>query len=237
MTAPQTHEITVAIAPKSLATLIDLGASLYALPAFQTSNHTGRPLVVQAISPLSPTVAIRWTEIYQGFVSRTALSDGLTNPVKRTIVAGSTSPARLGQVLTVSETLEFVPTNNGTDGAITMRTDQPGPLSCGIAYGDEFRLSCALTLAPGIEAVIVPVQSLFLMFSTSQFEVGAWVEQSSGEGLLVTMANVAARTVTFDQSATPPWREASNAWAQLVAAGESLPNLLRRIPPSNTPRK
>jgi len=83
--------------------------------------------------------------------------------------------------------------------------------------------------------VIAPAQCVFLMFSTSAFELGAWVEQSSGDGLLVDMTGADARAVTFDLTAAGGWIEADQAWARAVAAGTGLPGLLRTIPSPNIP--
>lgn len=236
MSTPQAHQLTIVIEPASLGQLIALGVNLYAFLGFRSSNRTGAPLVVQAVTQLSASMNIGWTETYQGFVSRTLLSDGVDEPAKRTIKAASSSPVRLAQALTVTSTFELAPSPDGADGAVTFRQSLANELTCGLAYGDAFAPACAATLVSGVDVVIEPVQLVYLMLSSSQFDVGAWVAASSGQGLLVDMTGVDARTVTFDNTVPNAWREADQEWAQSVPPGRSLTDLLRQSPQRNLPR-
>lgn len=234
MPTPQTHQITVNLAPAAVKPLLDAGASLYALPMFQTSNRTARPLVTYANAALSQSQVVSWSEDYQAFVSRTSLDAGITDPAQRTIVVGASAPARLGDVMTVDVSLQCAVAGGGVGGAVSVRSAIADPLSCGLTY--DGHPACAMSLSSAFQVVVAPVQSLLLMFSTAAFDLGSWVEQCSGAGLLVDMTNTPARTVTFDLSAAEPWLEADQAWATPVAGGAVLTDLLRRPPPRNRPQ-
>jgi hypothetical protein len=236
MTAPLAHKLTVAIDPASLGDLVDMGVSLYVFLGFQTSNRTAVPLVFQAESALSATMNVAWTESYVGFVSQTLLADGVDDPGKRTIDVASSSPARLGQVLTLSSTFELAPMSGGGGGALTFRNGRSAEVTCGRGYGDSLRPSCAARLVPRIDLVIAPVQLVYLMLSTSQFDVGSWVSTTAGNGLTVDMTGIEARTVTFDMTAPNAWREADSVWAQPVPPDSPLVDVLRQAPKSNVAR-
>ena len=229
------HRIDVAIEPASLSELQKAGVSLYAFIAFETSNATAVPLVFQALGMMA-SMSISWTESYQGFVSATTLSAGVANPVERKIVPATSQPVRLGQALTVAPgSLQLGVTADGTSGAVTFRSGHSAELTCGLAYGATFAATCAASVVDGIDVVIAPLQSIYLMLSSSDFEQGTWVAETAGEGLIVDMAGAASRSVTFDSTADHCWREAAQGWAYPVAPGRDLPGLLRRPPPPNVP--
>ncbi len=234
MQTPKIHQITVKLAPGALKPLLDAGASLYALPMFQTSNRTARPLVTYANAALSQSQVITWSEDYEAFVSRTSLDAGIADPAERTIVVGGSATARLGDVMTVGPSLQCSVVAGGVAGAVSVRSGIADSLSCGLTYGG--RPACALSLSSALQVVVAPVQSLLLMFSTSAFDPGSWVEQCSGAGLLVDMTNTPARSVTFDPALAEPWLETDQAWATPVADGAALSDLLRRTPPRNWPQ-
>jgi hypothetical protein len=237
MSTPATHELTVKVEAASLAALVDAGASLYAFLGFQTSNRTAVPLVFLAEPQLAASMLVAWSEDYQGFVSQTLLADGVGAPGERTIEIASFSAARLGDALTLSHTLGLDAASGGAPGALTFRSGQPSTLSCGLSYGgDDFSPACAATLNPGIDVVLAPLQIALVMLSSSQFEVGAWVSASAGNGLLVDMTAADARIVNYDMKVPGGWVEASQGWAQPVPAGTPLTNVLRRSPKPNVPR-
>jgi hypothetical protein len=236
MTAPLAHKLTVAIDPASLDDLVDMGVSLYVFLGFQTSNRTAVPLVFQAESALAATMNVAWTESYMGFASQTLLADGADDPAKRTIDIASSTPARLGQTLTLTSTFELAPTSGGGAGALTFRNGGPTEVTGGLSYGDSLRPSCAARLVPRIDLVIAPLQLVYLMLSTSQFELGSWVSTTSANGLTVDMTGIGARTVTFDMTAPNAWREADSIWAQPVPPDRPLAEILRQIPKPNVAR-
>jgi len=234
MSTPPTHQVTVNIAAGSLAQLIGVGATLYALHGFETSNRSAMPLVAYANADLAATQTWAWAEDYQAFVSRTALSAGVGDPAQRKIQVGASTAVRLGQTVDVDASLQLTVSAGAPAGAIAFNSTADA-LTCGLAYGAGAAPACAVTLVAGLSVVIAPAQCVFLMFSTSAFELGAWVEQSSGDGLLVDMTGADARAVTFDLTAAGGWIEADQAWARAVAAGTGLPGLLRTIPSPNIP--
>ncbi|HEX6374096.1 MAG TPA: hypothetical protein VFZ91_00070 [Allosphingosinicella sp.] len=237
MSMPATHELTVKVEAASLAALVDAGAGLYAFLGFQTSNRTAVPLVFVAQPQLAASMPVAWAEDYRGFVSQTLLPDGVGAPGKRTIEIASTSAARLGDALTLSGTLGLDAASGGTPGALTFRSGQPATVTCGLSYGGgDFTPACAATLNPGIDVVLAPLQVAFVMLSSSQFQAGAWVSASAGNGLRVDMTAADARIVTFDMKAPGGWVESGQAWAQPVPAGTPLSNVLRQAPRPNVAR-
>jgi hypothetical protein len=234
MTEPLTHRLTVAIAPACLDELD--GMALYAFLGFQTSNSSAVPLVFKAKTQLAQSMSFDWTESYGGFASQTLLSDGVSDPARRTIEPASSAPARLGQALTLSSTFGFDATADGQDGTLTFRNGRLTEATCGLCYGDGLTPVCAARLIPGIDLVIAPVQNVFLMLSSSQYDEGSWVGRSQGKGLTVDMTGADARTVTFDTAAPDGWRETASVWAQPVPPGTYLAGLLRKVPKRNMSR-
>ncbi|MGZ8284333.1 MAG: hypothetical protein ACXW27_07440 [Allosphingosinicella sp.] len=234
MTEPLTHRLTVAIDPACLDELD--GLSLYAFLGFQTSNSSAVPLVFGAKTQLAQSMNFAWTESYGGFASQTLLSEGVSDPSKRTIELASSAPAQLGQALTLSSTFGFDATTDGQAGALTFRNGRSAEATCGLCYGDGLTPVCAARLIPGIDLVIAPVQIVFLMLSSSRYDEGSWVFKSQGKGVMVDMTGADARTVTFDIAAPDGWRETANIWAQPVPPGTALAGLLRKVPKRNMSR-
>jgi hypothetical protein len=239
-----THEIELTVDQATSAKLNGVGACAYGLVAYETSNLSALPLVVWKASPISSSQTVSWEETYKCFVVRLDIADMLSDPVKRTIKdAALSAPIAPGWAATISQDLLFNLTKDGNDEAFTLRTEQAGPLTCGITFGTggNFQPACALPLLRGIDAIVAPVQRVFLMLSTSNFELGAWVEKSAGDGLLVDMADASKRTVKYDSAAAKsPWPDASDPasiWATSVAPGTDLANLLRGEPAANIPRR
>ena len=227
--------VTVGIEPGSLAALGAAGASLFALPAFGSSNRTAVPLIVEAVHPLSRSHAIRWSGDFGVFASYDDLSAGVATPERRTVFPGNEARVRVGGAVGIGPSLQFGTTDGGTAGAVTFRTTEPGRLTCGLVFGAASRLGCAATLTAGLDVTFAPLRSIFLMFSTSPLEPRAWVERSTSPGLLVDLAGSPTRAVTFDQNAPGGWVEADQAWARAVPAGTSLTELLRHPPQVNAP--
>lgn len=227
--------VTVGIEPGSLAALAAAGASLFAFPTFASSNRTAVPLVVEAVHPLSRSHAIRWSGDFGVFAAYDDLSAGDATPPRRTIFPGNEERVRLGSSARVGPSLQFLVTASGTAGALTFRTTEPGRFTCGLVFGAGSRLGCAATLTAGLDVTFAPLRSIFLMFSTSSFEAGAWVDRSTSPGLLVDLTGFPTRAVTFEQNAPGGWVEADQAWARAIPAGTSLTELLRHAPQVNEP--
>ena len=227
--------VTVGIEPCSLAALGAAGASLFAFPAFASSNRTAVPLIVEAVHPLSRSHAIRWSGDFGGYASYDDLSAADAAPPRRTIYPGNEERVRLGGSVGVGPSLQLLVTASGTAGAVTFRTTEPGRFTCGLVFGASSRLGCAATLTAGLDVTFVPLRSIFLMFSTSSFEPRAWVDRSTSPGLLVDLTGSPTRAVTFNQDIPGGWAEADQAWARAIPAGTSLTELLRHALQADEP--
>lgn len=227
--------ITIGIEPDSLAALTAAGAALYAIPGFCSSNRTARPLVVEAISRLAPTLSVRWDENWEGFASYGDLSAEDAASAGRAVSAGSAEPVAVGEVLSVGASLRLASRVDGAPSAVTFRTLEAGSFTCGVGFGPGSRPGCAATLTAALDVMLAPCRSMLLMFATSPFEAGAWVERTVSPALLVDMTTAVTRTVTVDRHAPDGWREADQAWARAVPAGTPITDLLRTPPPANVP--
>lgn len=217
----------------STTTVNELTASNYQLFGFKAVQSTmggGVPVVWFASSNYSTSTQVSWSESYMAYTASSSQISG------GTIDASFTVPIDLGQTLTVdSSDGTGTVSGGGTPGAISINNTSGVQFTTGIGQDVLGQSSpmCAFPLYGGLD-VIMPIEKVLLMFSTTPLNNGSVVEQSYSPGLLIDLTGAPnnTRTVNFDINAG--WSFDGIDWATPVPANETLVPILV-VNPSGKP--
>jgi len=88
---------------------------------------------------------------------------------------------------------------------------------------------CAFPLFGNNMDVIIPIEKVLLMFSTTPVNTGTVIEQSYGSGLLIDLTAENHRSVGYDIN--KGWSWGGYSWAQSVPPSAELVPLLIEPPP------
>ncbi|HEX2209650.1 MAG TPA: hypothetical protein VHG93_18360 [Longimicrobium sp.] len=202
----------------STGTSTESGTSPSAQAETGTSTAPGTPAGAQGSTGTSTTADTR--------------TSAGTNPGTGTVIDPAFSyPVQLGQALQVTgadlsgEVVEV----GGTPGAVAIINTTPAPFTCGIALlqpGGGSIPICAFPMLPNGDDLIVPLDTVFLMFSPLAEQEGELVERSFSAGLLIDMTDASSRSVTYDAT-TGVWSWADQAaWATPYPPNQELAPLL-----------
>ncbi len=223
------YQVTITMAQPTVEALVNSGDYLYVFKAIGESDKAGLPLVWFRTQHYSLNTAIQWEEQYFAYTSFTPL----TPPTPISI--GASYDIAPGQILDV----HMQGVGNIKDGyqprALEIDNKTTSPFTCGISQphhvaGDEDAPTpiCAFPLY-GLQAQsFTPVAKVLLLFATDSVAPGTPVEVAFGAGLLIDLADVNARAVSYDIN--KGWSWGSSIWAQTVANQEPLAPLLIEAP-------
>lgn len=193
---PTQYQVTIQM---NDATVAQLGKDFFRLYAFKAVSGPGGgvPLVWFSSTDFSEQTVVTWTESYQAYTSTS------TQLTPNTQISASASYA-----ITLGEQLN-VTTPEGT-GVLAEGPDPQGiaienltstEFSCGISQQQadgSFQALCAFPLIGHGEDVIVPIEQVFLMFSTMPVNTGTVLEQSYSSGVVVDLTGQSQVSVAFD---------------------------------------
>jgi len=191
------------------------------------SSGGGSPVAWFHTQDFALTTAISWEVAYQAYTSRSEIKPTLQ------IVAEASYPASPGDLFTVSNTMGIGEVGQGNstqtrpDGISILNTTNT-QFTCGIQQqqpNGSFSPICAFQLFGNNMNVIVPIEQIFLMFSSMPINTGAVMEQAYGPGLLVDLTESPTQTVSYDINGGWTWAD-SAPWAQKYPPYQSLVPLL-----------
>lgn len=220
------YEIDFTLSSDTLTALDSGNYNLYGFKAVQTSQGGGAPLVWFQLAPnhFSTSMTLKWTEQYQAYTSSSEITPGYQ------ITAGYSAPVTLGQTLQVGAN-GFGPVVGGGDPqAISINNTIAQQFTCGIsqsAADGSTNPLCAFPLYGNQLDVIVPIEKVLLLFSTTPVNTGAVVEQAYGPGILVDLTGATpARRGGIAYDINLGWSWGAFSWGQSVAAKDTLVPLL-----------
>ncbi|MBV9772330.1 MAG: hypothetical protein JO040_00170, partial [Gemmatimonadetes bacterium] len=136
-------------------------------------------------------------------------------------------PIDLGEVLEVKNPMGIgeVSHTGGTKGAICILNKTETRLTCGISQaattGGPTNPICAFTLLGNNLDEVIPIERIFLMFSSKPLNTGVVVEQSYGPGILIDLTGVDTRSVTYDADKGWTWGDEAG-WATTYPPNQDL---------------
>jgi hypothetical protein len=157
----------------------------------------GAPLLWFENGGITPVMVARWETAYQAYTTPAAsIAPG------EVITASAPYPIDPGQALYVGYPTGVGAVSTGTlPQAIEIFNQTSTSFYCGISQeqGDDgFQPICAFPLQADFADVIVPVEQVFLMFSTQLVDTGTVIERSLVPGVLVDLTGNSQATVSFD---------------------------------------
>ncbi len=210
------------MSPETVAALAQTGQRLYGARVVAT-HSIGTPLVWFATDDYSTTTTIEWAEVYQGYVfteARGAFSQSATGIAS---VSGFNAiSVGLGQTVVVDSAGNLSVSATGTEGAISIWNKGSRSWRTGIASAGP--LQAFSQLGKDSQVVIAPRLQLFLMIAPAGLRPGQPLTRSTGPGVLIDLAGVSARTVTYDISVG--WGPTGEPWLTTIAANADLTPLL-----------
>ena len=210
--------LTIRMNARTLDVLQGLGVRLYALHAMGDGSDGGVPLLWYGTAAYGDVTTVAWSARYQA----RAADDG-GSAVRATVDVWP------GQHVVFGDGPPVVTTDGGP--CITLANATAGALACGISQGgpDKYAPVCSQPLPAGEGAGFTPVEKVLLALDSSKMEAGTVVERMFSQGVLVDLAGVHQRELTF--SIDEAWGWGGAPWATAVPAGtELVPLLLPRVP-------
>jgi hypothetical protein len=180
-------------------TVGQLGKDQFSLYAFKAVSGPGGgvPLVWFSTTDFSEQTVVTWTESYEAY---TSTNTQLTPNAK--ISASASYAINLGEQLNVTTPEGTGVVVEGSDPqAITIDNLTSTEFSCGISQQQadgSFQMLCAFPLIGQGEDELVPIEQVFLMFSTTPVNTGTVIEQSVSSGVMVDLTGQSQMSVTFD---------------------------------------
>jgi hypothetical protein len=190
------YQITINMDDTTVDTLQQDGYQLYAFKAVQGPG-SGVPVVWFSTDVFSDSTVLQWSESYQAYTSQSvALGTNIQ------ITASASYPITLGQVLNVTNPTGTGVVAEGPDPqAVAINNTTSTPFVCGISEAmasGAYQPLCAVPLPGNMEDLIVPIEQVFLVFSTLPINTGTVIEQSYSSGVLVDLTSSASQSVSFD---------------------------------------
>jgi hypothetical protein len=223
-----TYSISITLTGDTASQLSSSGSILYAFNSVSSSNQTGCPLVWYVDDgQFFSTTTISWSDSYQAYIS--------TNPIAplAVVTPQASEPISVSQIMNVNEYGNCTASTNGISGTITIQSAKSSMLTCGISetVGNGTSASapiCAFYVSLPIPVEITPVQKILLMFATDVYQVGAYMVDALGQGLLVDMSGATSREVSFDY--LTGWSAGNATWAEIINFGTDLASVLIEAP-------
>ena len=208
---------------ETVTTLQQYGFHLYGMLVVQGSP-VAKPVVWFESTTFELSTTLTWTEEYHAYTSRTEVIP------RGHIDAAASYPIDLGQVLEVNNPMGIgqVSSEGGTEGAICVVNLTTSRLTCGIAQTDpdgSVGPICAFPLLGNNMDEMVPIEKVFLMFSSIPIDTGTVIEQAYGPGVLIDLTGVGKRAVSYDADNGWSWEDQAG-WALSYPPNQKLVPLL-----------
>ena len=218
------YQVNIAMTGETVAALNANGFSLYGFRAVQSLSG-GSPVVWFQTTDFALNTSITWSENYQAYTSQ---SEIIPNAA---ITADPAYPIAPGQTLTISNP-SGIGEVSGSEGpgamqqGITILNQTVYPFTCGILQqqpSGTFGPTCAFPLFADNLEMIVPMEQVFLMFSSLPLDTGTVIEQAYGPGILINLTGANTQSVSYDIN--QGW-----SWAGQASWAQSFPPNLTLVP-------
>lgn len=216
-----THEIQISMTPSTVVALLSGGYQLAVCKGVLTTINEGSPVIWYTTSALQLNLVLSWRAQYQAYTSLAEIVSGAA------IVPSATYDIGLGQTFQViNADGTGVVSQGGVPNGITILGQSPAPVNCGLKQSIMGGVSpvCALPVSENSVEVIMPIEKVLLMFTSTLVRPGTMVARSLASSLLVDLRGASSRTVGYDINRGWSWGGAP--WAMPVAPNAELAPLL-----------
>jgi hypothetical protein len=221
-----THSVEITMSQATVQALANSNAALVGLLGVQTSDAAALPLVWLRTQQYSLHTVVNYTSTFEAYTSLSALAPG--GPVR----IGFTAPIDIGELLTVSDVRGFgtVTTDAGA-GAVAMVNTTNAQFTAGLCeQGDELAAICGQPLYGNGYALITPLPTIFLEFTSVPVQVGTALAASTGPGVLIDQSSSPECSVAFDINGG--WSADGQPWIQPLPPRSNLAALLTAQSPA-----
>jgi hypothetical protein len=189
------------------------------------STSKGAPIVWFNTSVYGISTDLGWTVQYQAYTTNAAIVPG--GQIKATNSYG----IDLGQSLLVKtpQGTGTVNTDIGVSGAISIVSNTPNQLTCGISQIQPNSTTaspmCAFPLFGNMTDVIAPIEKVLIMFAAGPFNTGTVIELSSSQGVLIDLTSEnSVEGISFEIN--KGWNTGGQANCMLIPSNSNLVPLL-----------
>lgn len=208
-----------------------LNAQKYSLYAFKAVQGTpgGQPVLWFSYPPAGgkfmPTIIISWKVAYSAYISTSVeLNSGVE------VMASSTTPANLGDIINVmDESGTLTPKKGGPGTAISVSNQTATPYNCGLsqaANNGPSQILCAFPLNGKHIETITPVEKVALMFSNTPQDLGTVIIQSFSSGVLIDLTEAPDQTRTVSYDINKGWDYGQSEWGTDINENDVLAHYL-----------
>jgi len=215
------YGVTILMDDNTVTNLTAGGYNLYGFKAVQGPTG-GAPLVWVKTNQFGLSTAISWQEQYQAFTSTSSISGGTTinvsNPydINLANTLNVTGQTGTGSVVT-----------SGVANAISINNQTSVKFTCGISQvqnNGPANPLCAFNLYGNMLDLIVPIEKVLLMFSSTPVNTGTVIMQSYSQCVLIDLTSQNTRTLGFDIN--NGWQTKSQVGMDVYPANTSMVPLL-----------
>jgi hypothetical protein len=222
-----TYQVTIEMSQESVDALNQSNYSLYCFKALQCWDKAGVPIVWKK-HEYSKNNVLEILEAYEAYTSHQELK------VDTNINSGNFYPINIGQTLevqTVSGTGQVK--KNGITGAISIYNNTQTKFTSGILAktGDSFNPICAFPLFGYKTQVIIPLNKILLLFSTTQVKAGSAIVKAESFSILIDLTKSQKNRCTVSYDINKGWKWDGGIWAQTFPPSTNLTEVLIADPP------
>lgn len=226
-----TQTLTISLSDATLGELQQSDFHLYAFQAVTSSNKSGVPLVWGRVDTYLTAITLAFDP---GALAAYISTDSIA--VDSAVTLGASTAVSPGQIVSVAGGGNLTATGGAPAGDIYIASTATTSYTCGLAaiFGQSAQQPfCAFTLYPQVTVTMQPADAIFVMWATSIYDPGVYMQQSLGPGLLVGFNGAPQRAVSYDMN--QGWSADGAAWAQTIASGANLATALILDPGHNQP--
>jgi hypothetical protein len=177
------YSIQISLDDDTLQKLNQTGQSLRAYKGVKASIEGGLCPVWFTTANFAPTVNVKWTEQYGGYVDGQEFKPGIV------IDAENSENMDLGDLMTVQDDGTAVVTANGSQGDISIKNAGKKEWICGMGQVVNNTLSpvCAFPLFGQYTVLMMPYEQVLLVFESGQTDTGTVVEETISSSIVLTL--------------------------------------------------
>ena len=226
-----TQTLTISLSSATLDELQQSGFQLYAFQAVTSSNKSGVPLVWARVDSYLATITLTFDA---GALSAYISTDGIA--VDSAITVGASTAVAAGQIVSVAGDGTLTVASGAPSGDIYIASSATTAYTCGLAAAlgqSPQQPICAFTLYPQVTVTMQPADAIVVMWATSTYDPGVYMQQSLGPGFFIDFNGATQRAVSYDMS--QGWSASGAAWAKTIPSGTNLAAALILDPGHNQP--
>ncbi|MBZ8133149.1 hypothetical protein CLD20_07720 [Afifella sp. IM 167] len=193
---------------------------LYGFKAVR-GQASGMPTVWFSSQNFLNETTLSWEEDYQAYISNDEIESNVV------IHASAKSDIDLGQTLNVDNVGNVSVSGDGTEGAVSIMNNSSTPYSCGLSQENpsgDYTSLCAFPLYGNGLDLIVPIETVLLMFATKPVKTATVIAQAFAQGALIDLTGVGSRSLDFDIN--KGWDAGTATWMTKIPANSPLQPLL-----------